>query len=47
VPLILALGRQRQVDLYEFRANYVYKQVPSQPEPVSKKAKGVGGIERG
>ena len=25
MPLILALGRQRQVDLYEFKASLVYK----------------------
>jgi hypothetical protein len=25
MPLILVLGRQRQVDLFEFKANLVYK----------------------
>ena len=39
-PLILALGRQRQVDLYEFEVSLVYRQAPKlQRNPVSKKQK--------
>jgi hypothetical protein len=32
VPLIPALGRQRQADLCEFKASLVYKLNPEQPE---------------
>ena len=43
MPLILALGRQRQADLYEFEASMVYRvssrtgSKATQRNPVSKK----------
>ena len=43
MPLILALGRQRQVDLWEFKASLVYRASSrtgtkvTQRNPVSKK----------
>ena len=37
MPLILALGRQRQVDLCEFEANLVYKERSRTVEVVTKR----------
>jgi hypothetical protein len=31
MPLILVFGRQRQMDLCEFKSSLVYKAVPGQP----------------
>jgi len=43
MPLLSALGRQRQADLYEFEASLVYKartaRAITQRNPVSKKKK--------
>ena len=38
MPLIPALGKQRQVDLYEFKARLVYRAIPGQAPKGEKKS---------